>query len=34
MPSLNNKYKYCVKKHEAITKVAKTKLKPYIKVYD
>ena len=27
---LDDKYKYCIKKHEAITKIAKTKLKPYI----
>ena len=30
MPSLDDKYKYCIKKHDVITKIAKTKLKPYI----
>ena len=30
MPSLDDKYEYCIKKHEAITKIAKIKLKPYI----
>ena len=30
MPSLDDKYKCCIKKNEAITKITKTKLKPYI----
>ena len=31
MPSLDDKYKCYIKRHEAITKIAKTKLKPISK---
>ena len=34
MPSLDDKYKYYIEKHKAITKIAKTKLEPYIWVFD